>query len=277
MSRRARHPWVGEVWQPQLPVVGEVPLAPGSLPSLAVALGAVPEHRHPRGFKADQPPYPLVPLLLLVLAGLLCGRRGYQAIAEWAAACAQEQPEVLEALGFAADRCPRTPVAATLFRLVRDVDQVALQAAVQTWLLGVAEALHQVGASVAGVAVPLDQITLDGKTVRGASARRAETAPLHLVAAYVPALAHVLDQVDADGKGRELAAVAVLLGRLPLAGRVLTGDALLCQREVCQTILAQQGDYLLPVKDNQPSLLADLQEAFSPSATAAGGGAPTAG
>lgn len=270
-------PVVRRAWQrasPQLPLpeLAAVAIAPGSLPSLAAALAAVPEHRHPRGFKAHQPPYPLVSLLLVLLAGLLCGRRGYAAIAEWAVACARDHPEVLEAVGLGgrAERRPRTPVAATLFRLVRDVDHVALQAALQHWLLAVATALHQVGVPVAGLTVPLDQITLDGKTVRGASARRPDTAPLHLVAAYVPALAHVLDQVDTDGKGRELAAVAVLLGRLPLRGRVLTGDALLTQREVCQTILDGGGDYLLPVKDNQPSLLADLQEVFSPSPTTAG-------
>lgn len=275
---RARGPrWTGAPTQPLLPGMADVPLAPGSLPSLAAALAAVPEHRRPRGFKAGQPPYPLVPLLLVVLVGLLCGRRGYTAIAEWAAGCAEEHPEVLDALGLADDRCPRTPVPATLFRVVRDVDHAALQTAFQGWLREVALALPRAGGSVAGRAVPPDQISLDGKTVRGASARRSEESALHLVAAYVPALAHVLAQVDAAGKGHELAAVAVLLGQVPLQGRVLTGDALLTQREVCQTILDGEGAYLLPVKENQPSLLADLQEAFSPSAVAAGGRAPTDG
>ena len=277
-KRRATGPrWTGAATQPLLPMLGAVPLAPGSLSSLAQALAAVPEHRRPRGYKAHQPPYPLVPLLLVLLAGLLCGRRGYTAIAEWAAGCGQEHPEVLAELGLPADRCPRTPAPATLFRLVRDVDHVALQAALQGWLEAVAVAVHRSGAAVAGLAVPPDQIALDGKTVRGASARRPAAATLHLVAAYVPALEHVLAQVDAAGKGRELAAVALLLGQLPLKGRVLTGDALLTQREVCQTILEGGGDYLLPVKDNQPSLLADLQEAFPPSAAAAGGRAPTRG
>jgi len=278
-AQGARAAWAEVVAQPWLPEVGAVAVAPGSLPSLAEALGAVPEHRHPRGFKAHQPPYPLVSLLLVLLVGLLCGRRGYTAIAEWAAGCARDHPEVLEALGLAAGRRPRTPVAATLFRCVRDVDHAALQTALQGWLLAVAQALHPAGAPIAGLAVPADQIDLDGKAVRGASARReaAGVAPLHLVAAYVPALEHVLDQLDTAGKGRELAAVLALLGRLPLKGRVLTGDALLTQREVCQTILAGGGDYLLPVKDNQPSLLADLQEALSPPAAAAGSRPPAAG
>ncbi|MBI3978833.1 MAG: hypothetical protein HY331_11670 [Chloroflexi bacterium] len=58
--------WGGAVaLQPAFPQMGEVAVAPGSLPSLAKALEAVPEHRRPRGFKAHQPPYPLIPLLLL--------------------------------------------------------------------------------------------------------------------------------------------------------------------------------------------------------------------
>jgi hypothetical protein len=59
-----------------LPVVAEIAPAPGTLPSLVVARAGVPEHRHPRGFKAHQPPYPLVPMLLPLLVGVLCGRRG---------------------------------------------------------------------------------------------------------------------------------------------------------------------------------------------------------
>ncbi|MBI2755712.1 MAG: ISAs1 family transposase [Chloroflexi bacterium] len=277
MSGRARRGWTGAPWQPLLPELADVALQPGSLPSLAEALAAIPEHRHPRGFKAAQPPYPLVPILLVLLVGLLCGQRGYAAIAAWAAVCARDHPEVWAALGFLPSDQPRTPVAATLFRLVRDVDQLALHQALEGWLRTVAEVLYGAGTPVAGLVVPADQVALDGKTVRGASARRAPLAPLHLVAAYVPALAHVLDQAETDGKGRELAAVHVLLGRLPLRGRVLTGDALLTQLEVCQTILDGGGDDLLPVKDNQPSLLDDLTEAFSPSGPAAGGGAAPVG
>jgi len=118
-------------------------------------------------------------------------------------------------------------------------------------------------------ALPEDQVALDGKTVRGASRRRGSTdfdkTGLHAVAAYVPALKTVLDQLVADGKGQELATVKILLGRLPLKGRVYTADALATQRDVCETINAGGGDYLLPVKENQPALLADIQEAFSPS------------
>jgi predicted transposase YbfD/YdcC len=53
--------------------------------------------------------------------------------------------------------------------------------------------------------------------------------------------------------------VPALLAALPLAGRVVTGDALYCQRALCTQILDGGGDYLVLVKGNQPTLLADIE------------------
>lgn len=54
-----------------------------------------------------------------------------------------------------------------------------------------------------------------------------------------------------------------LLAALPLAGRLVTGDALYCQRTVCQQILDAKGQYLLVVKENQPTLYADIALLFA--------------
>jgi hypothetical protein len=265
--------WAGSIPQQlSLPGISGVAIQPGSLPSLSKALEAVPEHRKPRGFKAHQPPVPLIPSLLMLIAAVTCGRRGYGGIAEWGAQCSRDQPEVLDALGFVRGRQPRTPVAATFFRLLRDMYLREFQKALQGWLEDVARVLHLALPEREKLAIPEDQIGVDGKRVRGATARRKGKADqkgedvLHLVAAYAPALRTVLDQVASEGEGQELAAVKLLLGQLPLEGRVLTADALAAQREVCETIIAGKGDYLLPVKENQPALLADVKEAFSPSA-----------
>ncbi len=56
----------------------------------------------------------------------------------------------------------------------------------------------------------------------------------------------------------ELSVVPAVLAELPLAGRIVTGDALYCQRAICQQVLAAQGDYLFVVKANQPELLEAL-------------------
>jgi predicted transposase YbfD/YdcC len=64
-----------------------------------------------------------------------------------------------------------------------------------------------------------------------------------------------------QGEG-ELSAALRLLPELPLAGRLLTGDALYCQQEVCRQVLAAGGDYLVTVKDNQPTLHAAIALLF---------------
>lgn len=56
----------------------------------------------------------------------------------------------------------------------------------------------------------------------------------------------------------ELSVVPALLEELPVAGRIVTGDALYCQRAICQQVLAAQGDYLFVVKANQAELLEAL-------------------
>ncbi len=266
--------WGGTIPQQwPLPIVSEAAIQPGSLPSLAKALETVSEHRKPRGFRPEQPPVPLIPTLLLLMAAVMCGRRGYGSIAEWGGQCNRQAPEVLDALGFVRARHPRTPAAATLFRLLRDMQLGEFQQALQGWLEEVARAIRVTLPAWEQATRPEDQIEVDGKSVRGASARRGRGGKggqglLHLVAAYAPALQTVLDQTASEGKGHELAAVELLLGRLPLKDRVVTADALSTQRTVCELILAGGGDYLLPVKENQRTLLEDLQLAFSPSAPA---------
>ena len=74
----------------------------------------------------------------------------------------------------------------------------------------------------------------------------------------------VLGQVRAAGKGHELAAAKALLQQVPLAGRVVTADALLTQRDSSEQIVAAEGDYLFPIDGNQDALLKDATAALSP-------------
>lgn len=57
-----------------------------------------------------------------------------------------------------------------------------------------------------------------------------------------------------DEHEAELTLAPAVLAALPLAGRLVTGDALYCQRSVCQQILDAGGDYLVIVKANQEKL-----------------------
>lgn len=70
--------------------------------------------------------------------------------------------------------------------------------------------------------------------------------------------------VRAPGKGHELAAAKAVLKQIPIEQRVVTGDALLTQRDLCAQIVEAGGEYLFPIDDNQPALLADAAAALSP-------------
>ena len=69
--------------------------------------------------------------------------------------------------------------------------------------------------------------------------------------------------VEADAAHQaELTLAPSILAALPLAGRVVTGDALYCQRALCAQIRAAQGHDLFVVKGNQPTLLTEVALLF---------------
>jgi hypothetical protein len=144
----------------------------------------------------------------------------------------------------------RSPSVATLHRVFRRLDVTAFEQALGNWL------------AQTGIA-PDEPFAVDGKTLRGIHGE--EIPGVHLVAVYALRAGAVLAQIQAREKGAELPATQAVLAQVELAGHVVMGDALQTQREVCDQICAGGGDYLLPVKENQPTLLSDLSEAFSPS------------
>src|SRR5262249_30485556 len=64
-------------------------------------------------------------------------------------------------------------------------------------------------------------------------------------------------------KSNEITAIPQLLRILDLEGALVSIDAIGCQKEIAQQVLASGGDYLLAVKDNQPTLHADIAAVFA--------------
>ena len=62
----------------------------------------------------------------------------------------------------------------------------------------------------------------------------------------------VLGQLKMDEKSNEITAVPELLMLLDIKGRLVTADAMSCQKHIAHTCIEQGADYLLAVKDNQP-------------------------
>lgn len=221
--------------------------APGSL---AEALAQIPDPR-----RSHLRVHGLVALLQMVVAAMLCGSRSLYAIAQWGQERREDDPALLVDLGL---KPGRSPSVATLHRVLRRLDVAAFEAALGEWL------------ARTGIA-PDEPLAVDGKTLRGIHGE--EIPGVHWVAVYAVRAGAVLTQMRAREKGAELPATKAALAQVDLAGHVVMGDALQTQREVCEQIVAGGGDYLLPVKANQPQLLDDLVEAFSPS----GSGSPADG
>jgi len=68
--------------------------------------------------------------------------------------------------------------------------------------------------------------------------------------------------VKADEHEAELTVAPDVLDGFPLARRIVTGDALYCQRALCRRIVAAGGAYLFVAAENQPRLYDDLYWLF---------------
>lgn len=218
--------------------------------TLYEALATLPDPRSPQGRV-----HPLPAVMGLVALALLMGRKSLAGIARFGR---QHGTPLAHALGF---RRGKTPAKSTLSRTLRRFDPEQLEAALTRWVEG------------RTASVALEHIAIDGKTLRGS--RDAEVPGQHLVAAYAPAVAAVLAQVRVDGKTNEHKAALELLGILPLKGRVVTGDAIFCQRDLAKQVIETGGDYLLVAKDNQPALVADIKAGFAFATAARSIGAAT--
>jgi predicted transposase YbfD/YdcC len=106
-------------------------------------------------------------------------------------------------------------------------------------------------------------LAIDGKKIRRSfqHAWNSSTAT-HLVSAFVQANATVLAQLAVDVKENEILAIPKLLELLDLKQAVVTIDAIGCQTAIAQQIVAGGGDYVLAVKDNQPTLAYKLAKEF---------------
>jgi predicted transposase YbfD/YdcC len=66
-----------------------------------------------------------------------------------------------------------------------------------------------------------------------------------------------------DAKTNEHKAALELLGVLSVKDKVVTGDAMFTHRDLCTEVIAGGGDYILPVKENQPTLCTDIAAIFA--------------
>lgn len=196
--------------------------------------------------------YPLPILLASILLAKLSGEQKPTGITEWIKLRRQQL--------MTAFQCQRQ-TAPSLNTIRRTMEEAVL-----------AEELHQIFRMFLHQEYGGQQsvlVVLDGKTLRG-TIPKGETRGVHLLAAYLPEEGIVLLQVAVDSKENEISAAPRLLQKLDLRQRVVCGDAMFTQRDLSIVIIAQGGDYIWFVKDNQPQLGDDVKQFFVPPRKARG-------
>ena len=106
-------------------------------------------------------------------------------------------------------------------------------------------------------------VAIDGKTSRRSHNKKIGKGPLHLVSAYATNARLVLAQEAVDEKENEIVVIPELLDQLELDGALVSIDAIACNPAIAEAIVAAGADYLLPVKENQPTLRAEAESYFA--------------
>jgi len=106
-------------------------------------------------------------------------------------------------------------------------------------------------------------VAIDGKTARRSFDKAAGKGPLHMVSAWASENRLLLGQQACDSKSNEITAIPELIKNLEISGSIVTIDAMGCQKEIAATIQEAGADYVLAVKDNQPTLHDNIRQVFS--------------
>jgi predicted transposase YbfD/YdcC len=183
--------------------------------------------------------YPLDEILLLCLLAVLAGAETFVDIALFGC----KKRELLRRFRPFKDG---TPAHDHLGDIVAVLDAEQFQRCFVAWV-----------AALTGA--PEGVIAIDGKTSRRSGQKSGCNPPIHMVSAFAARQRLVLGQVKVAEKCNEIIAIPKLLDMLAIEGTIVTIDAMGCQRDIAQKVVAKKADYVLALKGNQGSLREDVE------------------
>jgi hypothetical protein len=245
LCRKARRSLAADKLKPSLAVVESKTRprstqSPSQIRSLVQHLQAMPDYRRRIGL------YPLWSLVAICVLAHLCGApRGQKELAKFARGLSRAQRRAL-GIRRQKDGDHPAPSQPTFCRMMKRIDDDALE---QIFL--------QAQEQIRGPAPPDELIVLDGKEPRQGGGHSV------LTAVTVPSQ-HYLGSVIVDVKTNEIPVARELFKKLDLDGRKVSLDALHTQDQTARELVLEHGaDYLLTVKDNQPTLRASIEKLVS--------------
>ena len=194
--------------------------------------------------RAENVRHDLVDLLIIAFIAVLCGAQNCSEIAEFG----REKHKLFKRFLKLRHGIPSHDTFSTVLRLL---DAKALDAA-----------FGQITARLVAALAKGGVIAIDGKSLKGAYEKGERSSPRMMVSAYAAGLRLTLATVAAKDRNEVDAALQVI-GLIDLKGRIVTGDALHCNRRMVEAIVAKGGDYCIALKGNQESLLSDARSCLA--------------
>jgi predicted transposase YbfD/YdcC len=187
--------------------------------------------------------YSLIDIVTIAVCAVICGADDFVAIADWAREKKDWLATFLDVSGGTPSHDRFNAVLATL-----------VPGEFERCLLSWITALHEITSG--------QVVAIDGKTLRRSYDQASGKSAIHMVSAWATANHISLGQVVVDAKSNEITAIPELLKLLEITGSLVTIDAMGCQTAIAEAIVARGADYVLAVKENQPTLYAGIEAHF---------------
>jgi predicted transposase YbfD/YdcC len=187
--------------------------------------------------------YPLSDIISTAILAILCGYEDWEDVSLWT----QGNLSWLQPLGICVEGAPSHD---TYNRFFRFLDPNVMETRFIQWT-------QSLVGKIQGI------VAIDGKTLRGSGEVTSDLDAIHMVSAFAAENEIILGQLKTAGKGKELEGIKLILQLLDLEGTTVTIDAGGCHREIVELIRSRNADYILGLKGNQGTLLAEAENFFT--------------
>lgn len=195
--------------------------------------------RDPR--QASKVMHNMVEAIVMVVCAVIAGCDVWEDIADF---CRVKEAWLREKLGLELKN--GVPSHDTFARIFQRMDPKEFEEGFRSWV------------SACCTGCEKQTVSIDGKTIRGS--RENGKKAIHMVSAWASETRLVLGQIATDEKSNEITAVPELLELLDIEGCVVTADAMSCQTAIVATITNKKADYVLQLKENQPTMHQEAEQ-----------------